>query len=241
MHLFKVITAFIIILVFINPFSPEYELITGINEQPSHQPLVIYFFYAHGCSYCENASAYLQELQEIYPTLEIRGFDVYLDPDARLFYRDILAHLDRSAQGMPTIIIGERIWVGFQKSYQQEIMSALNTCLSESCPDISAILHSNSSIPIASNTNQPTSASLELPIFGEVSLSAMPLIISTLIIGFIDGFNPCSLWVLTVLLSLTLYVQSRPRILLIGLTFIMISSFTYALFISGLFTALSIL
>ena len=184
----------------------------------------------------------MQELKATYPTLEIQSYDVYLDPDARLLYTEVLAFLDRTPQGMPTIIIGERVWVGFQKSYQQEMTSALDACLAEGCPDIPAILTSGSpTTQRGSDTSQPTSNTLELPLVGVVSLTTMPLIISTLIIGFVDGFNPCSLWVLTVLLSLTLYMQSRPRILLVGLTFITVSSLTYALFISGLFTALSII
>lgn len=232
---------FAVLPAFLTQFSFKSGFCFENLHQESDQPLVIYFFYAHGCSYCEIASNYLLELKEIYPTLEIRGFDVYLDPEARSLYTQVLAYLDRSPQGMPTIIIGDRVWVGFQRSYQQEFISTLNICLETGCTDIRASLVNDPPAPIISSTVQPMFATFRLPLIGEISLSEVPLIISTLIIGIIDGFNPCSLWVLTVLLSLTLYMQSRPKILLIGLTFITISSFVYALFISGLFTVLSVL
>lgn len=46
---------------------------------------------------------------------------------------------------------------------------------------------------------------ITLPFFGKVNLSKQSLLASTLIISFVDGFNPCSIWVLTILLAITLH------------------------------------
>jgi thiol-disulfide isomerase/thioredoxin len=127
---------------------------SGVAAQTSDQPLILNFFYAHGCTYCEAAYGYLQDLKETYPTLEIHGFDVYLDPGDRSLYYRVLDHLGRSPQGMPTIIIGKHVWVGLQNIYQQEIVSALNTCLSETCVDIPRIINSDSALPTITDTSQ---------------------------------------------------------------------------------------
>jgi len=55
----------------------------------------------------------------------------------------------------------------------------------------------------------------------------------------VDGFNPCSLWVLSILLALTLHTGSRKKVLLIGLVFLTVTSLVYVLFIAGLFTLFS--
>jgi len=55
----------------------------------------------------------------------------------------------------------------------------------------------------------------------------------------VDGFNPCSLWVLSVLLALALHSGSRVKIITVGLTFLLVTTIVYSLFIVGVFTLLS--
>ncbi|NPV57397.1 MAG: thioredoxin family protein [Anaerolineae bacterium] len=80
---------------------------------------------------------------------------------------------------------------------------------------------------------------VDIPIFGRVDLSKQSLFISTLLISFVDGFNPCSIWVLTMLLAITLHTGSRKKVLIIGAIFISVTALIYALFIAGLFTVLT--
>ncbi|MBN2003519.1 MAG: hypothetical protein JXA21_09205 [Anaerolineae bacterium] len=80
---------------------------------------------------------------------------------------------------------------------------------------------------------------INIPLIGKVNLSDQSLFFSTLIISFVDGFNPCSLWVLSILLAITLHTGSRKKILIIGLVFLTVTALVYALFIAGLFTLLS--
>jgi len=100
--------------------------------------------------------------------------------------------------------------------------------------------------PTPAQTPEPTPApnqqrSIEVPLLGEVDLSEQSLFLSTLLIAFIDGFNPCSIWVLTMLLSITLHTGSRKKILIVGLVFISVTALIYALFIAGLFTVFSVI
>jgi glutaredoxin len=82
--------------------------------------------------------------------------------------------------------------------------------------------------------------SISLPFIGTIDLSERSLLISTLLISFVDGFNPCSIWVLSMLLAITLNTRSRKKVLVIGLVFIFVTGLVYALFIGGLFTVLKI-
>ena len=86
---------------------------------------------------------------------------------------------------------------------------------------------------------QNTNRIVTLPIIGEIDLGQQSLAVSTAIIGFVDGFNPCSLWVLSVLLAITLHSGSRKKILAVGITFLLVTTIIYSLFITGVFTLLS--
>lgn len=89
-------------------------------------------------------------------------------------------------------------------------------------------------------SSQPTGDWLDVPLLGKVNLSSQSIWISTSLIAFVDGVNPCSVWVLTMLLALTLHSGSRKKVIIIGLVFLTITAGIYALFIAGLFTALSV-
>ncbi len=82
---------------------------------------------------------------------------------------------------------------------------------------------------------------IKLPLLGEINLDHMPLIVMTSLIAFVDGFNPCSLWVITFLLGIVLHTGSRKKVFAVGLTFITIATLVYGLFILGLFNALAII
>jgi cytochrome c biogenesis protein CcdA/glutaredoxin len=82
---------------------------------------------------------------------------------------------------------------------------------------------------------------ITLPLIGTVDLSSQSLLVSTLIISFVDGFNPCSLWVLSILLSITLQTKSRKKVLIVGGVFLLTTAALYGLFIAGVFSVLRII
>ncbi|MFO8076279.1 MAG: hypothetical protein R6T85_09195 [Egibacteraceae bacterium] len=84
------------------------------------------------------------------------------------------------------------------------------------------------------------SARVGLGPFGEVELAGQPLLAATALIALVDGFNPCSLWVLTVLLAMILHTRSRARVAAVGLTFLLVTATVYGVFIAGLFAAFAV-
>ena len=74
---------------------------------------------------------------------------------------------------------------------------------------------------------------IELPVFGAVNVTKIGLPLFTVILGGLDGFNPCAMWVLCFLLSLVIYAKSRVRILVIGGIFVFASGVIYFLFMAA--------
>lgn len=81
---------------------------------------------------------------------------------------------------------------------------------------------------------------IDIPWIGTVDLNGLSLPALTIVLGGLDSLNPCSFFILTFLLNLLVYLQSRKRMLLIGGIFIFFSGFFYFLFMFLLFTTLLI-
>jgi hypothetical protein len=61
---------------------------------------------------------------------------------------------------------------------------------------------------------------VDLPLLGRVSVRELGLPLFTIALGLLDGFNPCAMWVLLLLLSFLVNLRSRRRMLWVGGTFV---------------------
>jgi glutaredoxin len=214
-----------------------------IAVQPSkagiERKAVIYMFWGDGCPHCAAAKPFLEQLTMHYDDVEVRDYEVWHDEGNRaLFARMAVAHRFEP-RAVPTFLLGERYWVGYTEQIGQEIERAVTACLDAGCSDAGAgiVTPSAAKPPLAMNeVPAEQTTGLTLPLFGTVDLQHQSLVLSTALIAFVDGFNPCSLWVLTMLLAITLHTGSRKKVLIIGLVFLTVTAGIYALFIAGLFT-----
>ncbi len=69
-----------------------------------------------------------------------------------------------------------------------------------------------------------------LPKLGSLDLESLSLPVLTVVLGFLDGFNPCAMWVLLFLISLLLGMKDRKRMWVLGIAFIVSSASVYLLF-----------
>lgn len=220
---------------------------------------VIYFFWGETCPHCAAAKPILQEMADTNPQVEFKTFEVYNDPISREIFFKMATAYGFEPRVVPTIMLADRHWEGFNDSVKQEILNIVNTCLTEGCVDLGAEVmvqyitleptpeaSPTPQTPTESATQDPSTTpepdtGIKLPLIGMIDLSKQSMFISTVLIAFVDGFNPCSIWVLTMLLTITLRTGSRKKILIIGFVFLFVTSFIYALFIAGLFTVFSVI
>jgi hypothetical protein len=66
-----------------------------------------------------------------------------------------------------------------------------------------------------------------------VQLADFSLPIVTIILGTLDGFNPCAMWILIFLISMLIGMQDRRKMWIIGFAFIFVSALSYFLFITA--------
>ncbi len=89
-------------------------------------------------------------------------------------------------------------------------------------------------LPVDDAADQlPDDDTIDLPLFGRVSVSGIGMPLFTIAVGLIDGFNPCAMWVLLFLLSLLVNLHSRRRMLIIAGIFVLISGIAYFTFMAA--------
>ncbi len=72
---------------------------------------------------------------------------------------------------------------------------------------------------------------INLPFVGVVNLREYSLPILAMLLGFVDGFNPCAMWVLIFLVTMLFNMKDRKKMWILGLTFIITSGIVYLLFL----------
>ncbi len=181
---------------------------TGIEEDAG----TVYYFWGY-CPTCSKPEEHVY-LFDDYP-VKVEIYEVFQDDEGRRKYEQISEKLGIEVRGFPTLVYRDQFWLGFSEAVQEDILDAIEATMEAG--------------EAADRRNV-----LNLPIIGEVDLSASPILLSTFIIAFLDGFNPCSLFVLTFLLAIIIHSASRKRIFLVGFTFLLVTSAVYGLFILGI-------
>lgn len=207
--------------------------------------VTLYFFWGEGCPHCAAAKPMLAELQTRYPDLEVRSFEVWNSAENQRLFAGMAAKFGIRRTGVPTFFLGQRYWVGhIESTTPHQLDAAILECLANGCPDAGAGVFTPTALPEISTAPAappaPGQEVIKLPIFGEIDAGSQSLALSTLLIAAVDGVNPCSMWVLSVLLALTLRTGSRRTIVVVGLVFIFVTALVYALFIAGLFSIFSV-
>lgn len=207
-----------------------------------HHGVTLYFFWADGCPHCAAAKPTLAGFEARYPTLEVRAFEVTGNAENRRLFSDMAAKFGVKLAAVPTFFLGDQHWVGYSESTTpRQLDAAIVRCVSAACPDAGAgVFEPTASGAPPAGPVEPSTDVISLPIVGDIDAGKHSLALTTVLIAAVDGFNPCSLWVLSILLALTLRTGSRRTIAVIGLVYIFVTALVYALFIGGLFSIFAI-
>jgi hypothetical protein len=73
----------------------------------------------------------------------------------------------------------------------------------------------------------------ELPLLGTVDAKTISLPFLTIVLGLLDGFNPCAMWALLFLISLLLGMKNKKKMWLLGSIFIVTSGIVYFVFMAA--------
>jgi hypothetical protein len=179
----------------------------------------VHFFHVTGCSHCEEQRPFNEKLANTYPSIQILEHDA-ATPQGNALLDEKLAELGiEDEPAFPITIFGNQVfsWES-EETTGRAIEEALQQCLAGKCPP---------------PTSEEPKHKIKLPLIGEIVLSDYSLPALAVILGLVDGFNPCAMWVLVYLISLVATLRDRKRIWLIVGSFVLASGVLYFLFMTA--------
>lgn len=207
---------------------------TSADAASDGDDVVVEVFWGDGCGFCERLLDHLDELATRQPGFVVETYEVWYDADNLRYLQRRGAELGVSVEAVPfTIVAGEDSWLGFSPTIARQIDAAI----------AARVDTPTTGDPTTPGTPVPPpdgdEVIVDVPLVGAVDVEGRSLVLTTALIAFVDGFNPCSLWVLTVLLALVLHTGSRRRVAMIGGSFLVVTTLVYGLFLVGIYGALT--
>ncbi|MBX3327729.1 MAG: NrdH-redoxin [Nitrospira sp.] len=173
-------------------------------------------FVRAGCPHCEAAKIFLDDLRHERPSLQIVLYDIAADSIARQRLSTLARDRGITTVGVPTFLIGTEVLIGFQSA-------------DTTGAEIRAKLDRNAQGTIS----HPSVEGIDAGWFGRLRVQELGLPLFTVLIGLLDGFNPCAMWVLLFLLSLLVNLHDRRKMALIAGTFVAVSGLFYFAFMAA--------
>ncbi len=209
-------------------------------------PIPVYIFFSTSCPHCARALSFLTRLSERESRMRLVPFA--LSGDAR--HASLFAELSQSRKidppAIPLIIVGEALYVGYgdDATSGAEIEAQVKACLVNGCADPTAALLSRHGLadvaatempapPFSGVKRPPLAETVELPGFVEIQLKSLSLPVLTVLLGGIDGFNPCAMWVLVFLVGLLMGMKDTLRMWTYGMVFLFTSGAIYFVFLAA--------
>jgi len=204
-------------------------------------PFAIHFFYGQGCPHCAKEEKILREYENRYGNLRIERYEVYFNQENMDLLEKVAERLEVYSVAVPLLVVGNEYVVGFDENFTPDMIKTLIAkCLPGHCPDVVRQVRAGG----AQDVSQPPGAVqpelpegqtwvITVPLAGELDVRTFSLPLLTVVMGFLDGFNPCAMWALIFLIGLLLGMRNRARMWLLGSVFIVASAFVYFLFMAA--------
>lgn len=220
---------------------------TEAREQESViRSVPVYLFWTQTCPHCTKARRFLEALAQRQPSLDLHSFEIESDEAHERAFAALSKRFSVHPPAVPLIVIGDDVVVGYDEDATTgaKIEARIEACRSRTCADVAAeyVRHARRAVGAAETNGAETQAqvrrptlpeTIRLPGIGEVATRSLSLPVLTLVLGAIDGFNPCAMWVLVFLIGLLVGMQDSFRMWSYGVVFLLTSAAVYFAFMTA--------
>lgn len=216
--------------------------------------ITLYLFHGDGCPHCASEKSFLESIKDEYSNLDIVLYEVWYNEDNALLLEKIEKVFDIKRSGVPTTVIGKTVITGYNEARASKIKRAISYYQENEYEDIVAKVKNGSlndeiidKNDLEENEEEKSDdgkpyivdefseqekkvdevVTVKLPLIGKVNLKNVTLTSAAVIIGLVDGFNPCAMWILLFLISVLIGMKNRKRMWILGLTFLITSALVY--------------
>lgn len=222
----KKIISFIIIFLFIFPL--------GVFAKD--RDITLYLYYGDGCPHCEEEMKFLDSIEKNYPNLKIVKKEVWYDDDNSSELQKINDTFSINRMGVPTNVIGETIIRGYSEGTGNKIVRAIEYYSNPDNEYIDAVegikndtykYEEKDDSFDKKEEESDEDVTIDVPVAGNINLKNVSLTTAAVVIGLIDGFNPCAMWVLLFLISVLIGMKNKKRMWSLGIAFLVTSALVY--------------
>jgi len=194
----------------------EHASTSTLESIEEREEPVLYFFYSPTCPHCHKQHAWLDAIEPTYPELDVQRYEVNQE-NQQLMVDLILEHNAQQSAGLvPLTFVNGDYFVGFDgnETTGVAIEAAIRAVLGLPAMDVDA-------------STEVREGGINVPLAGTVYPEDYSLSMLAVVLGFLDGFNVCSLGALILIIGLALKLQRRRAIALFGGIFILTTSLVY--------------
>ena len=196
--------------------------IVGATEEENK--INLYFFYGKGCPHCAKEELFLDELEDKYKeSITIYRYETWYNSDNLdlMLKVKFSFNIDKNSS-VPFTVIGSEAKTGFNDYVADKLEKIIINYLDGSSGE-TIIEHNTETIPL----------------LGTINVKETSILLVSIVLGLLDGFNPCAMWILLFLINMLFDMKNKKRMLILGITFLFVSGLVYFLSILGITSILS--
>ncbi|MBS3991905.1 MAG: thioredoxin family protein [Erysipelothrix sp.] len=188
----------------------------------------IYYFHSDTCYYCGLMNEYFEELEKD-PLVTIHKYEISVDKEGQEVAKKVEDLLSTPIRSVPYVIVARQSFVGYNDGVLEGIDEAVEYSKNNYVRDIVGEMLGIVDIG-EGDGGIISNGKFKLPFIGEVDAATISLPLLAIFMGTLDGFNPCAMWVLLLLISMLVHVKERWKMWTLGIVFLATSAIMYFFF-----------
>ena len=184
----------------------------------------IYVFTTEGCPKCSKLKKYLDEKKEEYENINLFYYDANKNKD--MYYEVVRDVFGLETSSVPFIVIGGKSIIGYSSSTKYYLDYFIEKYSNEEFVDVFS-KYLNGDVINESDFDNTVLDEFDIPILGKFNAKDISLLLVSIIMGFLDGMNPCAMWVLLLLISILIPTKDKKKIWILGGAFLLTSALFY--------------
>ena len=231
-------------------------LLLPVSAKADEKVINIHLFYGNGCPHCAAEEEFLSDYLKDRTDVKLYKYEIWYDSHNQELLSKVQKEMGTTNKnGVPFTVIGKKTIVGYADGVTDEqIKDAINYYLNNDYRDYAGEITGKvkktevkeDTIKDESKTEDKTENKIEkaddtkdsdqtdenvtVPVLGKINAKKVSLPILAVVLGFVDGFNPCAMWILIFLITMLFNMKDRKKMWILGLTFILTSGIVYLMF-----------
>ena len=231
-------------------------LLMPVSAKADEKVINIHLFYGNGCPHCAAEEEFLSDYLKDRTDVKLYKYEIWYDSHNQELLSKVQKEMGTTNKnGVPFTVIGKKTIVGYADGVTDEqIKDAINYYLNNDYRDYAGEItgkvkkaevkediikdesktedKKENKIEKADDTkdSDQTDENVTVPVLGKINAKKVSLPILAVVLGFVDGFNPCAMWILIFLITMLFNMKDRKKMWILGLTFILTSGIVYLMF-----------